>query len=411
MKTSDVALAPALAAPIEYPTATIQNYEQGGAGLPEPVLNSRSPTDLLGMMMALSESMNRASAQHTEQQIMHNQAKLDKALEEFNAKMAEALRNAQMQEEKADNGGGLFGIFADAVDAVCDFIAEVVGTVIGTVADFALDLATAPLDLVKGLIDGKSIQQILESERDALLQNGSVARIAQDCAKGVMKFVADVVKFANSAAAVIEAGVNGQDVGQALKTQCEAVVSSFKENILDNAAVMKVVSVALKVVAVVATAVSGGILAPIAIALVILSDLDQRFGIAKAICKGDEQAAKWVSLGIQLAAAVCMSAAGGSADLGEVANTILDVAVVVSAVSTAVEAVRTFDDQNRVADAQDLQADVREVLNRMERLQRVIDTLLEELGRKMEDGSRLIKDGAELYRTQGATLEAAVIRA
>jgi hypothetical protein len=361
------------------------------------------------MMLALTESMNTASANQTEQQIRNNQAKLGKALEEFNAKVSEALHKAQTAEAKHDNGGGLFGAIGDVLDAVCDFVAEVVGTVVGTVVDFVYDIALAPLDLIKGLIEHQSLRQILESEGDAFTHNGGVAKTIHECAQGVMQFVSDLVKFAATGLAVVEAGVTGHDIGQALKSQCEGVLHSFKENILDNAAVMKVVGVALKVVAVAASAVSCGVLAPIAVGLFILSEVDQHIGLAKAIFK-DEKTAAWVSLGVHLAAAVCMAAAGGGGGLSGVAGALADGAVVVSAVSEGVQAARTFAEQHRVADGVDRQADIQGIMNRMSRLQRVIDTLLEELGNHVDDRERTFKDGAQLYRTEGATLEAAVVR-
>jgi hypothetical protein len=390
-------------------TAVAATQQAAGHGLPEPLLTSRSPTDLLGMMLALTESMNTASANQTEQQIRNNQAKLSQALDDFNAKMTEALHKAQAAQTKHDNGDGLFGFIGDALDAVCDFVADVIGTVVGTVVDFVYDIALAPLDLIKGLLEHQSLRQILESRGEAFTHNGGVAKTIDECAHGVMQFVADLVKFAATALAVVEAGLTGHDIGQALKSQCQGVLDSLKENILDNAAVMKVVGVVLKVVAVAASTVSCGVLAPIAVGLFILSELDQHIGLAKAIFK-DEKTAAWVSLGVKLAAAVCMAAAGGGGGLSGVAGAVADAAVIVSAVSAGVQAARTFAEQNRVADNVDHQAETQDIMNRMSRLQRVIDTLLEELGNHVDDRERTFKDGAQLYRTEGATLEAAVVR-
>jgi Secretion system effector C (SseC) like family len=405
-----------VAAPVAPPVPSPAPLPVGEepTGLPEPVLTSVGANDLLGMMMALMDSMARQSMEASANKLQMTQKQLNEAVAELSEKLQEAARKAAEAAAK-DDDGGLFGGICDAFDAVGDFLGKVVGEVAGTAADFTVDLVMAPCDLIAGMIQGQGFTEALRQVGDNLKTNDGVAATVKGFTTGVTKFLNDVAQFSVSYLAVIEAGVSGENVWEAMKSQLSDLGHSFMNNLVRNPDVMAVTSWVLKGIAVAAAVGSGGILGGVAVGLFVLSELNQRYGAAEKLFGAKAGGA--VSLGIELVStAMLIGASGGLDKLAKYGVTdALDVvkgagAVVQGAVLVGA-AINDYTNAQQAADALDQQADMQEVMNRISRLQRLMESLIDELGEKTERHQQSLKGASQLFHTQGATLEASLFRA
>jgi hypothetical protein len=214
--------------------------------------------------------------------------------------------------------------------------------------------------------------------------------------------------------AALEAGVTGENVFDALKLQAGNLAGSFKTNLLENEAVWEVTSYALKAVAVAGALGSGGTLAGVSIALFALSELEQRHQVATKVF--GEKAGPWVSAGFELATTVLVGAAGVGGlqklgDFGDVASILKSTALIVQGAILGHQAYAEYKDRMQGADELDQQAELQGAMNRMSRLQRMIESLLGELEDKTQDRQRFFEGARQVYATQGAALEATIIRA
>ncbi len=376
-------------------------------GSPEAALMLPPPgatgfDDPLAEMMAIMQRLSATSLAQTSRRIELTQERLDEALDELLEKLAEAAEEAK---KKKDSGGGLFGWVSKVVTAVVDFAVDLGGDVLGSSADFGVDLLTAPFDIIAGLIKGGSLDQLLRAELEQLGEDGTVAEKFDQFVEGVGKFAADVFVFLHAHWGVLEAGLRGENLVDALKLHGGNLYDSFIENCVENEAVWEVTSYALKGLAVASAVASGGALSLVAVGLVLLSEINKRYDLANEIF-GPEVGA-YVTLGIEVAATVVLACAAGDLEgLGDLQNAgamIKNVTAVIQGTVGIVKALRDYQEALKLADALDDQADLLEISNRMSMLQRLLETLLDDFEDQTEDQSNNTKRANSIYQTVAAT--------
>jgi hypothetical protein len=345
------------------------------------------------------EEMARLGTEHSEAKIEANRELQADAMAEFQRKIEEAIKKRQEQHKEADDGWGILG---DFVDAVSDFVGELVGEVLGPWVEAIVDIVRAPVDILVGLCKGEALVDLLAQEVDDLASQGKISKTTAEAAKGVVNFVKDVV---NAATGFLEALTQGENPLDALADMGEDVWNALCTNVLENPAVMEVLGVAMKVVAVAATLASGGILGPLAVGLYVLSELDQHFGLAEAAL--GKEAGKWVSVGVQLAASLVGAVASMGTDLGSLgdAQAVLGyVGIGVQVASGVNNLIEAGTDRDLAHNAADLQG----IMHRMAQLQRLMETLLSELQERVEGRDKMREGGVKVGQLQGEGLEASV---
>lgn len=367
--------------------------------LPPPTTDAAQPTDALGMLMVLMEEMARLGMDHSEATIKANREVQAEAMAEFQRKMEEAIRKQEERKKEANSGWGFLG---DIVNAVCDFVGKVVGEIIGPIVEQVVDVLRAPLDIIVGLCKGEALVDLLQQEVNDLESQGKLGKTVTEAVKGVVNFAKDLI---NAVTGFLEALTKGENPLTALAGLGEDAWNALCNNVLENPAVMEVLGVVMKVVAVAATLASGGILGPLAAGLYLLSELDQQFGLFEKAF--GEDVGKWVSTGVQLVAAVVGAVATAGADLdalGTIQETVSKVALGVQLASGFNNLIEAARDRELAHDMADLQG----IMNRMSQLQRMMETLLQELQERVEGRDRGREGGLKLAQLQGEGLEAAV---
>lgn len=377
--------------------------------LPEPVLEPASPQDVMGMVMTLMNQMSMSSMAETEHRIQVNHERLAQAVAELSQRLHEAIEEAK--KSSGHHHGGMFGWVSDAIDEVTAVVSKVIGKVAGLVADLTVDVVMAPFDIIAGIIKGDGLGKLLQQELYDLSHDGAVSAHVQGFARGAARFIGDLEKFAHSYAAMIEAGLRGENMLDEMKAQAKQLWGSFVDNVVKNPDVWEVTSFVLKASAAVVAIGSGGTLALFGVALVALSELDKRYHIADAVF--GKQAGPWVSMGLEISASLLMGLGVGmtTGDVSTTAKWVEGIAGSVAGVMSVAKGINDAIERYQQAHELDGQAELLELSNRMQRLQRVLDALIDELQRKSEQHQRIFKAGQQLYQIQGQTHEAAVFRA
>jgi hypothetical protein len=351
------------------------------------------------MFMALMEEMARLGTDHSEAKIEANRDRQAAAMQEFQRKIEDAIKKQQEQRKEADDGWGFFG---DIVDAVCDFVGTIVGEVLGPVVEVVVDVVRAPFDIVVGLCKGEALVDLLNREASQLESQGKMSKTVTEAVKGVVDLVKDVV---NAVGGFLEAVTNGEDPLSALADVGKDLWNAICTNVLDNPAVMEVLGVVMKVVAVAGTLVSGGILGPLATGLYLLSELEQKFGICEKALGGE--VGGWVSAGIRLVAGVVAAVASAGTDT----HVLSDAQTVLGYVGAGVALASGANSMLDAAAERDLAhntADLKGIMNRMAALQRTLEVLLDELQERVEGRDRTREGNRQLMQLSGEGLEASV---
>lgn len=366
--------------------------------MPATFAEAVSPSDVLGMYMALMEEMSRNTLDASEHKVEVTREKIAQAMAELKKQLQEITRKLQEREDDDD-----WGFLGDVVDWVCDAVGEVF-EVIGTGIEVAIDVARGPIDIIVGALKGENIQRLIEQELTDASSQGKLSKTIGEAGKGIARFVLDVAK------SVVEFGKalsTGQDPFTALAGLGKDLWGALKHDILENPAVMEVLGTVLKAVAIAAAVMTGGALAFVAVGLMLLSDMNKEFGLAeKAFGK---EAGGWVSVGLEVVAAVCMAVAtlgadavpGLLGDVQQVASTAGAVLQVANGVNTVVNAIDQRELDHMTTNAQAIRL-------RMAALQRMLDVALSELSERVEGRDRVRKGGAEAAQIQGEALAAAV---
>jgi hypothetical protein len=378
----------------------------GLEGLPAPDLLPASLTDLPSMMQKSMEA--------TAQKLEITQGQLDEVIEELSAALEEAAKAAAEAAEQEDDDS-FWGAVCSFVSSVADVLGDFIGKVVGSVADFTVDLAMAPFDLVAALVQGKSFADALRSIGDNLTSNGHIADTVHGFTQGVAKFAASVALFVASSAKMVAAGLSGENMLDAMKGEFAKLRQSAQENLIDNPAMLEMACWALKGVAIAGAVASGGMLGAVAVDVLLLSELNKRYGIAEKLL-GPEIGAK-VTLALEVASAVLLGVAGGaldqfaSIDFASATSAIENTALVVQGSLMLGGAISRYQSANAGADELEQQADLKTLSNRLTRLQRAIESIIEELGDKSEDKQRIMKGASKVTQIQAASFEAALFRA
>jgi hypothetical protein len=372
--------------------------------LPPPECAAAGPQDVLGMLLMLIEQQGQASSTASEREIAAAQTQLKEELAEYLKALRDAAERAR--EEAKDDGGW----FSDVVDCV----ASVAGEIIGAIADFAVDAITLPIDttkaMVEGLTKGRNVLAALGSELADLGRNGSVAEDVKGFTRGVIKFVADAnAFFIKLEAAIVKAALSGENVWQAMGAEAEQLWGSLKSNILENEHFWVVTGEIAKVVAVAGLVMSGGALAPVALALIAVSELDKHTNFIEDAV--GEKAAPWVRLGLQLATAVCAGIALAGQNSSALVRGLSAGVSIVQGGGAVYQGVQTIIEAQREAAELERQAELTKQLQLVQRLQRMIEALLGELKGKTEHQSTTRELSSELYQIQGATSLSLIVRA
>jgi hypothetical protein len=380
------------------------------ASLPQPLTQSAAQSDLMGLVAALNERMGMLTTQVSETSIKHNQDRIKDAMTELKAALDKAAQQAESARHKRS---GWFSSICNAISHVFEAIGKFIGAVVGTVADFVVDTITQPIDIIKGLINGENFQKLLENEFHDMTTNGSVAHTVDQCCQALTNFLGDLTNFANVMIGAMEAGLRGENVEDMLKGECKELLHSLKRNVINNPAVMKVVGVVLKVLAVAAMAlgtVSFGVGAIVAVGLLALAELNERTGLATKVF--GKEAGAWLSLGLRLAATVAsMVCLGGGGNSNGVIESLTEVGALIQGVSAVSVAYDRYEALNKQADRSDNEASIQDILFRMQRLQRSTDYLIEALEQQTQSWSRDRGVASQAAQTTAATPQAALMPA
>ncbi len=367
------------------------------AALPSPLASAASPNDVLGLFMAMMEEMARTGIEGSRNKIDANRERLAEAMKEFKKQLEEIAR--KLEEAKEDDGGW----FGDIVDAVCGAVGDFFSA-IGAGIEFVVDTVRAPIDIAVGLLKGENIGALLEQEVKDLTTQGKLSKTIGEAAKGLAKLVLELEKAVVDFAAALAKGENPID---AIAQLGKDVWGAVEKNVLENPAVMEVLGTVLKAVAIAAAVMTGGALGAVAVGLFILSDMNKEYGIANEVF--GQEAGKWVSLGLEVAAAVCMAVCSlGAEGLPELLGDVQQVAAYGGALLQVAGGINTILDALDQRELDHMNANLQAIMNRMAALQRLIDAVLTELSEKVEGRDRMRESGFDAAQIQGEGLEAAV---
>jgi hypothetical protein len=336
------------------------------AALPPPSLAALDPSDALGMMMAMMERMNQTSTQITERELTQAGEKMQQQLDKFLKLVADAARRAQQAKKKKKRG--LLG-------KVCRSVAKAVG---GTL--------------------GKALATITMSP--------SLEKKVEGFTRGALQFSTDLAAFnAKLAIALATDGPDALKAWEDVKAEAKQLWESFKENCLENPDFMEIVGYLAKAGAVAAAIGSGGALAWVAVGVFLLCEVDNRTNVVEEVVGKD--AAPWVRIGLNVAAAALLGAAGGS----EAARYLQLGTAVLQGASQINAGINLLEEGQRQAAELRHEATLQETLNRMRQYQRLIDELLVDMEEHAESKDRSRQLSNAVGEIQAATHEALILRA
>mgnify|MGYP003454674915 FL=1 len=348
-----------------FPTAAPGVGPTGG--LPPPTLDALNPSDPLGEMMAILERINQTSTRHTELQLRSAGTKLQGQLDKYLKMIADGIRRAQ-QAKKKKKKKGLLGKIAGSVGSV---VGSVVGKLVATVT-----------------------------------MSPSLEKKIEGFTKGAMAFSADLAAFnAKFAIALASEGPDVEAAWAEAKSQAKELFESFKENCLENPDFMEVVGLLAKAGAIAAAVGSGGTLAVLAVAAIMLCEADRKWNLAEEVCGKD--AAPWVRLGMNLAATALTGAAGGDSAIGYLTGG----ASILKGAADINEGIKMLDAGKQEAAELRHAANLQETLNRMHAYQRMIDELLVDMADHGENQNRSRTLSNGVVQIQAATFDALILRA
>lgn len=369
--------------------------------LPDPTASAFVGIDPLSqMMMALQKQADSSLAMSTTR-IRDTQASLHEQLEAYLDKLKEICE--KLAAAKAEDDGG--GWFSDCLD----FVADIAGEILGTIADFAVDAVTVPIeltvDVVKNFGDSAAMLQAMQSTAMQLVENGGVAEDVHGFTQGVVAFTTDLAELtARLSVDIAGAAVTGQSLSQATSGDLQKLWGSLKTNVLDNPHFWAVTGAVAKGVALAGAVMTGSALAPVAIGLMVLLEVDQRTNMIEELV--GKKAAPYVQLGLSVAASACLIGSG-AANSNVVKWLQLGTGVVQGA-GGVYSGVRAIQSANERANQLEDQAELTTTLNRVQRLQRLLDSLLSSLDDDSKSNEQTKRLGADLMQAK-VSCEAALI--
>ena len=370
--------------------------------LPTPTIGAIDGYDMMSRVMATMERMAEASLEETQNRIEVNQQKLDKSMEDYLEKMAQAAREAAKERSK--------GFFSK----ICDAVVDTCASVIGTVADFAVDSVEAQFeiarDVVRGIDNpGNALKNALLEQAAELTSNGDRANSVREFTQGTLRFGVDLAVCSHQLALECARCVaEGKSVDMAVvKELLDELWNSFSENILTNKGFQDVMEVVAVAAAVGASVLSGGTLGAVAVALIIAMQIDKNTGaLDKAL--GDD-VAPWMRLAMCVAVAACTGAVDGSS--AQAAKTVQGVTTMVSGVSTVEQARLTYLHAAEQRGEALTQAELQQSLDTIQRLREVAGQLIDELQEKTETKTTLQETCRDVVNLSDRCFSAALLQA
>lgn len=359
------------------------------------------PGDGLTLMLLLVERAAQQSMNTAETRIGATRKELKAELDDYLAKLADALRQAK---EAKDHGG----FFSNLLGS----IAKILGKVLGPILEHGIEIAKLPGEVVisvtKSVVNNQNVLDGLAKTASELVHEGGISKDIQGFTEGVVRFAAELTQFIGTVhLAVARAALTGGDVGELISEDAERLTNSLKANILENPHFMAVASAVAKGASVAAMVCTAGAATPLVIAGVVLlgvSELDRQTGLIEQVV--GEQAAPYVRLGVQLAGACCFLVAGGAAD--QSVQLLQRISAGLDGGLKIYAGVRTIIEGHRAADAIDKSAETLRSLQSIQQLQRLLQTLLQALEEKSEDRTKTRELGSDLVATHAATERALI---
>jgi hypothetical protein len=151
---------------------------------------------------------------------------------------------------------------------------------------------------------------------------------------------------------------------------------------------------------------SGGLLGPVALALILAIEADNRYGYVEDAV--GRKAAPWVRLGMQVGLSTAAAAGGGSSDA---LRYIQGATAVLQGAHEVHQGVEQLHEARRLAAEVDANADVQETLNRMDQIRRLVDRLLETYEEQSDEQTTNRELSADLAQAHAASHAAVVFPA
>jgi NAD(P)H-dependent FMN reductase len=369
--------------------------------MPSPLIDGISGEDALARLLMAMELQQNSTLKMSASDIANAQDRLRELQQELFKQLQEALRAARAAPSRSESW------FNRTFGGVVDTLASALGKVV----EFHKDMAWMPADMTESTIrnagNRQALMNALQQDVEALREDGYTAQAVEGFVSGTSRFAADLgLLHLTALTALVRGAQNGDSLVDILKSQGSEVWDSFIENIWENPDFWFVAGKIAEAIAVVVAVVSWGTLAAVAIALIVLIEANERYGLAEEVV-GKEKA-PYVDIGLRVAAAVVLAVAGGG---GSGVDSVQALMALLSGVRGVVQGVETIQEANRQAGERDAEADVQQTMNQIQQMQRFIEELIELYGERNEDHTSFMESATQLVATEGAIERAAVVRA
>lgn len=358
--------------------------------LAPPEFVGGTPSDALTEMLLALERQNQSSLELNLSEIKAARGRFAELQRQLADELARALAAARRPRKKKGWFSRTFGGAIDVVAKVVAKQAEVMKDVVVVQVDLAVSM-------VKNFRDKEALFESLKSDLLELSESSETERAVEGFTAGTLKFMGDVAAFQFVlVAALAENAAEGDALKHAardaLRDQAEKLWHSAETNILENPDFWTVTGRLAQGVAVTSALASGGTLAPVAVALILALEADNRYGyLEEAFGK---EAAPWVRVGLHVAASACSGS--NSIDLLKWTKVAL---LTIEGAGALHRGVRARQEGQRQGDEFDRRADMQETLHQIQATQRLMDALIELYEEKSE------------YRTQTAEASVALVEA
>ncbi|HEY6729377.1 MAG TPA: hypothetical protein VI197_35445 [Polyangiaceae bacterium] len=395
--------------PAIEPTATTpaivpHTHEVVSAETPSPLSPPEfvggTPSDALTEMLLALERQNQSSLELNLSEIKAARERIADLQRQLADELARALEAARRSKKKKK------GWFSRTFGRVIDVVAKVVAKQTEAMKDVVVLHADLAVSMVKHFRDREALFQSVKHDLLKLSESSETERAVEGFTTGTLKFMGDVAAFQFVlVAALAENAAEGDAVHRAVRDaltdQAEKLWHSAETNILENPDFWTVTGRLAQGVAVASALASGGTLAPVAVALILALEADDRFGYLEDVF--GKEAAPWVRVGMHVAAAA--SAGSNSNDVLKWMQVALST---LEGTSDIHRGVRTWQEGIRQGDELDRRADMQETLHQIQATQRLMDALIELYEEKSEHRTRTAEASVDLVEAR-AKVQAALV--
>lgn len=378
--------------PLPY-SHEVESRETSGPLLP-PEFLGETPSDALTELLLALERQNQSSLELNLSEIKAARTRFAELQRQLADELARALAAARRPKKKK---GWFSRTFGGAIDAVAKVVAKQT-EVMKDVVVVQVDLAVS---MFKHFHDREALFQSLKNDLLEFSESSETERAVEGFTAGTLKFMGDVAAFQFVlVTALAENAAEGDSLRQAardaLKDQAQRLWHSAETNILENPDFWTVTGRLAQGVAVASAFASGGSLAPVAVALILALEADNRYGyLEDALGK---EAAPWVRVGLHVAAAAASATSSN--------ETLMWMKVALSVVQGTGEVhqgVRAWQEGQRQGDELDRRTDMQETLHQIQATQRLMDALIELYEEKSEHRTTTAKASVDLIDLRSRT--------